>query len=324
MNKEDFTEKLKFLNNDKEAIGLVLYFVTKSNDKFKVFQADIDRKTVEPKLRKQFLEYLQNEIVTNQDLNFADLSKADNRKDTVYFYDFEENPDGFNVIKAVIENEDQKLFDFTKDNLKEIFGFIAVIGNENKKVVLFKKHYPVNLIVRDSFFIFKDNTRLVNLDEEIIRISESFDFLIVEDTTLVLNLNTLEKYFGFRKVIRNRAKSNIDIIKNANILESVQLLEELSENTRFAKKLMRIKSNSEVFKLNFLKIRDFIRHHPKLKKRVKFNDSGSRISLDTKTSAELFLKLLDDDYLKSDLTDFLYETDTKNLLKLMEEGNNSQ
>lgn len=321
MNKEDFIEKLNFLNNSEEAIGLVLYFLIKSENELKVLQADIDRETVEPKLKKQFLEYLNNELISNDELNFVDLSKADSRKDTVYFYDYDEAPDGFDSIKSVLNKEDFPSFNFKTDKPKDIFGFIVILGNESKKVCLFKKHHQVNLIARGSLFIFKDSTRLVNLDDEIIRINDTFDFLFVGDDCLILNLNILEKFFGFHKVIKNRAIGNIEFIKNSKLLEDVKLLEELSDNLSFAKKLLRVKTNSPVFELHPTKIRAFIRQHPKLKKRIKFNFNGSKIDLDTKISAELFLKLLDDDYLKSELTEFLYETDTKNLLKLMEEEN---
>ena len=51
-----------------------------------------------------------------------------------------------------------------------------------------------------------------------------------------------------------------------------------------------------------------------LKNRLKFNAKETKIVLGTKISKEMFLKLLDDDFLKSDLTKLLYDSELKDTL----------
>lgn len=317
MNKEQFIEQLRFLFEGSNNIGLSMYFILKTANGFVTKQADIDEQNVEPKLKEQFLTYL-DEIRQNTDLHLADLATADNRRNTIYHYNFDEVPEGLQVMRDLIQEEEREPFNFKNDDFNSIYGFVFLIGNETQKIALYKKHYAINLIKRDSFFVFRANTRMVEADEEMIKINETIDFIQIGNEIIVLNLNTLERYFGFEEVIKNKAISNIRIIENSNLLENIQLLQELSADVRYAKKLMKVKADSAVLSLEFTRVRDFIRHHPKLKRRVRFNFAGTRISLDTKASASLFLKMLDDDYLKSDLTDFLYESDTKNLLKLAE------
>jgi hypothetical protein len=136
----------------------------------------------------------------------------------------------------------------------------------------------------------------------------------IDDDVIVLNVTTLEKFFGFEDIIRTEATKCLATIEAANLLANMESLREMLVDVKFARKLMRIRADSPVLGLPFAKIRGFIRQHPKLRRRIRFNAAGTRISLDTRTSKELFLKLLDDDFLKSDLTDFLYETEKKYLL----------
>ena len=50
---------------------------------------------------------------------------------------------------------------------------------------------------------------------------------------------------------------------------------------------------------------------PTVVRRIKFNEAKDRIKFHSQTSKELFLKLLSDSYLKSELTELLYESDDK-------------
>jgi hypothetical protein len=319
MNKEEFLKELKFLFEDGNEIGLSVYFILKTEVGLIKRQADVDQ-DVNTKLKDQFLTFIDEELIKNEDLVFTNLSTVDDRKNAIFSYDFDETPEGLEVMGELIDEEEQDIFNFNNDDFNSIFGFVILLGNETQKIALYKKHYPINIIKRDSnIFGFRDATRLVDLEDEMIRISEKFEFIQIGDEIIVLDLNVLERYFGFETVIKNKAATNITIIENSGFLENTQLLQELANDVRYAKKLMKVKADSVVFQLDFNKIRDFIRHHPKLKRRVRFNFNGSKIVLDTKVSAGLFLKLLDDDYLKSDLTDFLYETDRKSILPIAEE-----
>lgn len=315
MNKTEFLESLEFLYEEGNEIGLSIYFILKTENGFVKKQADVEQ-NANAKLKEQFLAFIDTEIIKNEDLIYTNLSTIDDRRNAVFFYDFDEVPDGLQVMGELIKEEQQDIFNFRTDDFNSIFGLVFLLGNESRKIALYKKHYPINLIKRDSMFGFGADSRLVELEGEMIRISEKFEFLQIGDQIVVINLNTLEGYFGFETVIKNKAIANITIIESSGLLKNTQLLQDLANDVRYAKKIMRIKANSAVFQLNFIKIRDFIRHHPKLKLKVRFNFDGSRIALDTKVSAGLFLKMLDDDYLKSDLTDFLYETDRKSLLPI--------
>ncbi len=319
MTKEELLEKLQFLFDPEVEIGLSMYIIVNTINGHEKRRADITDEVIQ-ELMSQFKEYIRSKFITNHDLIFSDLTIADDRKNSAFFYDLEELPVGLEVMGELIENEELPFFNFNEDNFEEITGFVFLIGNEETKVALYKKQYPISLIKQDSvLMIKKSNHRLVKVDDDIIRLNDSFEFLQIDDEMIVLSLKTLERYFGFDAVIRNQALANVQIIEQANLLEDSEPLEELVEDIRFAKKLMRIKPDSPVLQLPFAHVRAFIQGHPKLRRRLRFNNNSTRISLDTKTSKELFLKLLDDDFLKSELTNLLYESDIKNKMTNEEE-----
>ncbi|WP_420868523.1 Kiwa anti-phage protein KwaB-like domain-containing protein [Alkalimarinus coralli] len=55
----------------------------------------------------------------------------------------------------------------------------------------------------------------------------------------------------------------------------------------------------------------FCKTFPKLANRIRLNEDETKIGLDTKVSKDLFIKLLMDDYLTSELTHFHYESVSK-------------
>ena len=75
--------------------------------------------------------------------------------------------------------------------------------------------YPISLLRRDSvLMVYKVNTRLVKLDEDILKINDDYDFIQFNDDLIVTNVNTLEKYFGYEDIIRNGQADAIKIRLN--------------------------------------------------------------------------------------------------------------
>jgi hypothetical protein len=312
MNKEQLKKGLEFVSAaPANEISLVMYFIQKD---LSIRKADIDDEAM-ASLRDQFVKNIAATLIGNDELHFAGITTADNRKNAAYFFDLDKLPEGLRVMDRLLRNQKAELFDFKKDHYEDTIGFVFLLGNVSSKIAIYKKQYPINLLGRDAFVrLVKSRQRLVKVKEDIININEKFDFMQIGDEVIVINMDTLEKYFGFEDVIRSSAESNLQTIEKANLLVDVEPLREMISDLRYARKLMRVKAAPVVLELPFAQVRAFIKQHPKLKRRMRFNQDETRISLDTKTSKELFLKLLDDDFLRSDLTNILYEAEIKDRL----------
>jgi len=320
MTLEELKEKLIFLTDNQAPISLSLYFVLENNGVLNIKFADVDD-IVSIALLNQFNKYIESKLVLNESLLFRNVTEADDRKNAAYFYDLTEKPVGLQILSLVTNDEEQEHFDFANDDLNTIKAFLILIGNQNNKLCLYKKHYPINYLKRDSILrIFPSATRFEKIDKNILSLNDSFEFLEINGSLIILNLKVLEKYFGYEQIIRKAAVENLHLIENSQLLEDVTILNSLSNDLKYAKKIVKIKHNTPVLALPVSTVISFIQRHPILKKRIRLNSDNSKISLDTKVSQELFLKLLNDDFLKSELTTLLYDSQNKDNIVIEEEN----
>jgi len=312
MNLQQLIERLRYFLNNNNGIGAAMYFVLRLDGETVIRFADIEN-TAKTELKNRFLEYITERFIDNDELSYQNISQADGRANSVYIYDIDERPDHLNILDEILENEIQVVFNFNEDSLEHLQGYLITIGNEINKIALYKKHYPVNILKQDRFLLIPRDNRLVKIQDNAIALDKSFDFMMVDDNLIVLKLNTLERFFGFEEVIRRQAEQIIDLIDGANLLENIAQLNELAANLTNAKKLMKMRT-SPVLNIPVANIITFINNHTELTGKIGFNNDRTRINLTTNVSKKLFLKILNDDYLFSQLTEVQYDTFAKDRL----------
>lgn len=314
MNREQLLERLSYFLNPDNGIGAALYFVLNEGGENIIRFADIED-GAKGELLTRFLEYLREKFTDNEELHYLDVSQADERKNVVYRYDIDERPAGLNILDEILINGEREPFNFNEHGLENLQGYLITIGNEGNQIALYKKHHPVNLLKRDRFLLVPSNQRLVALNSDAIAIDKSFDFMMVDGNLIVLKLNILERFFGFEQVIRAQAQNTIALVEALALLEDIEQLNELAANLPNARKLMRIRT-SPVLAVRVVNVINFINNHPELTGKIGFNDDSSRVRLTTGVSKKLFLKLLNDDYLFSQLTELQYDSLAKDRLNV--------
>lgn len=319
MNREQLIARLQYFLNPANGIGATLYFVVIQDGETVIRFADIENEA-QQELKERFLEYITDKFINNEELHYQNISEADDRKNVVYRYDIEERPESLNILDEILANEEQEHFQFNQHELSNIQGYLITIGNEGNKIALYKKHHPVNLLKQDRFLLIPSNERLVKVSDDAIALDRSFDFMMVDDNLIVLKLNTLERFFGFEDVVRNQAQNTIGLVEANQLLEDIEQLNDLALSMTNARKLMKIRT-SPVLNVPVNNVINFIRNHPELTGKIDFNEDETRIRLSTGVSKKLFLKLLNDDYLFSELTELQYDTHAKDRLNNNEEEN---
>jgi hypothetical protein len=171
----------------------------------------------------------------------------------------------------------------------------------------------INIFGRASFFLRKSASRLERLNDEFLRISAGFQMLRLNGTLLVLNLEALVNSFGFYDVIKREAAAGISAIETARLLVNPDVLHELLDDIKYARKLTKVAKASPVLQagVSSQNIVRFCQMFPTLARRIRFNEAQDKIVLDTKVSKDLFIKLLMDDFLTSELTKFHYTSVAK-------------
>lgn len=104
---------------------------------------------------------------------------------------------------------------------------------------------------KKSFILgaIKADHRFTKLDTDLLRISPNFQFMKTKSGFFVMELKTLEKWFGFHTIIKNEATKSCAVIEELSLLENPETLIELIEDVTFARKLVKIHKASPVLRL---------------------------------------------------------------------------
>ena len=139
-----------------QPISAQVFLLLKQDEQFIAKRADLENGKTETEVTKLFNEFILNKIVNNDELQLCELSTADERTNALYHYDYDEYPEELKLFKefdinSSISNIDK--FNFHKDNINSLYGYIIYLGTMENGIVLFKKHYSISLIRRDSFLL---------------------------------------------------------------------------------------------------------------------------------------------------------------------------
>lgn len=294
-----------------------IYFILKNDEENYLKFADIAEEH-QDELTNQFIKRIKDDVIKDEEIDIINISSADERKSVIYEYDLDEKPDELNHMNKIMENEDLNYFNFNEDNLEDIRGILILIENNNNTLVLYKKHYPVSLYRKSSFSIKRlrsNNQRFTKLEDNILRINSKFQFFRLNDKLFIKDLKTLEKFFGFHKVIKSKAKKCFEKMKDNEILDNPEELQPMIDDITFARKLTKVISSSPVLgEVSKDIVVSFTQKHPALQGKFKYNTDDDKIKLDTKKSKKAFVKLLNDDFLVSELTDHYYDSLAKDLV----------
>lgn len=310
----------KMLNDD---IWIMLYAVLKTDKGKEVKFLNIADEHGKPDntsadLRDGFVKIVKNKF---EEYNTADeiikLSSADERKDTLYYYDLDEFPPEMEMLKDVSQElNEEEVFHFSEDNLNQIVALIIIIGNENQNLIMYKQQYPVSLLNRDKYMLtpVPHQNRLKRFDRDILRIDFNYQFFLWNGVIYISDIKKMEKICAFRDIIINEAKVSIQKIEEMQILDNIEVLNDELDNITFARKLTRVYKDSRVLgKISNQAIIEFSKRHNYFKNNpLKLTESKDKFVLDTKKSKETFIKLMNDDFLTSQLTHFDYESLAKN------------
>lgn len=320
--KEEIKMDIKEIKNNLNQIltrdiSLNMFFVLEDEEgNYFKRKVDLEQGKTTEELIDLFKSNLLINIIGNEELCLCNLSESDDRRNAIYYFDYDVYPKDLCCIHDFNLDEDVAVdkFSFSNENLSGLRGYLIYLGSMTDGVVLYKKHYPISLIKRDSFMLYKKQQRFVRFDgDEMLRLNENVQVMKLNNEIYVLDIDNFERNFGFESLIIKRATETIEEIEQIGILEDVQVLKDLVDDITFARKLSKIREKSPVITLNISNddIINFTKINPGLRGRFKYSKDGKQIRLDTKASKNAFIKLLNDDYLRSNLTNQEYDSIAK-------------
>ena len=306
MNVDNFKSTLQEILNSNFA-NIKLYATTKQNETKKIsISSDVSDNLLE--LFKKSIE----DMYLDQDKEYRLKSIDDNNDEaakTYYYFNGENNYEKLNVLHN-LSSLDEEVFNFENTNLDDIETFYITISNGEKTIALYKKNYAINVLRRGkTIFFTKHNENIDELKKDILKIDHSFQFMAIENNILIVNLSMLETQLGYDEVITKKAQETVELIASLDFLEDIAKLEEMVQTKKIAKKINLVKNSQvlDIIQSDINKVKTFIDNIEDLKKSLKFTEDN-KLKLNSKVGVERFLKLLDDAYLKSELTETLYDS----------------
>lgn len=307
------------LANDPHTVGIMFFILKEQNiyvSRKTELSADAQRAlTLEVKLElREFFE---------SDYALRDLTAIDLRQDVIFRYNLLDYPPQLDAFMETLDTPGTiPDFNHVNDEVTALKAIVVVLGNGIESLSIYKHHYPTNTYRRNGFSLLRAGIaqdRFEKLDQEVIRMGHTVDFIYNGTDVFVTNFKVLEKFFGFKEAVKADAIVKLATLTARNIIENVAVLEDritAQGDVTFARKVIRAISHSRVLDTVVNdQIIQFIKQHHSLSKKIKINAAETQIVLDTKVSQNFFMKLLNDDYLKSELTQFEYDADSKDLVE---------
>ena len=311
MNAEELKAALQPFYDHFDEIGVSVYAVLKDSEDSAPKKLDIEAEAAQG-LKALFIGSLKECITDREELSVLNLSTSDERLDAIYVYDIE-LPEELTSMEGVTAADSFPLLNLADSELSRIKALLIEIGNNVGQVVLYKTMAPVNIFGRASLFLKKSQHRLEQINDEFLRVTAGFQLMRINGELLVIDLGAIEKSFGFHEVIKREATMGINSIESMQLIENPAVLHELVDDIKYARRFTKVAKASPVIRAGVpnATIINFCKTFPSLAGKIRFNSAEDKIILDTKVSKYLFIKLLMDNYLTSDLTKFHYESVAK-------------
>jgi hypothetical protein len=339
MNKALLQSKLQFL--DEQNVGLELYFLYKkeANEPFTLLRAHLDGTTVLAKLESLFISKIRQQFLgkdisgkilkDSPQWNLKHIKDVDDIKDNYYYFPniISENeeyhiPEEFERMSQLKSKayEEISLFEFDSHILDFVHAYLIRLQIDSEQVILYKHKYPIETLSRATIlkvFNINHDTKFSLETDPLLKINDKIDFMFIDNNYIILSLSLLESKYGFNDRYLKQASESLNFLKSKNILKDTKILEQQSLKVSFSKKLMKIKSDNPVLKVPIQEMNKFLINYKSkdgkhsLSKRIKYIAKTNKFEIATIVAAEDFIKLLNDEFLISQLTKKPYVSPNK-------------
>lgn len=319
MTKEELVEKIHECINEKS--GIEIYFGLENGECRKGNFAN----AVQNRLKSMFVESLNRKVIAD-DIQLLELSSADERKDAIYHYDIQtaDPLDGTTWMDEICNlNNDIQFFSFNNDGLDQIAYLLVKIATVDSQLVIYRNLPPINNYKKQSsYFTIWNNNIFEEMSNDFLKISPGVELLKIEEELIIVDLKFFERSFNFHDQIKRAANTQIIRLGTANFLEGIEKLSDAVENDiNMARKLSNLENNSPVLKklidgeITIESFINFTKTNPALTNRFKYSATNDKIAIKNKKHIKFLLKVLNDDYLMSELTRNIYDTLAKDKIE---------
>lgn len=314
MTREELKTKVEFVT-DEQVKKIVYVFVTTDTTGLQLFNI-VDRDLQD--LTGMFTQSVKTMFI-DKEYTIENYSTSLRRDDVLHIYDLDDkHTPEMTRMAEVAWIQDPEYFDKSTTKIEKVNGIYIIIKDEDNQhvITLFKNISNVDkAYAASSFLIFgKENKLFERQKENMLRISPNFHMMRVDDKIILTDLDKLETPLHLDAILQKETERDVKTLSKGLIINDEKLIK-VCQKPKLCKKLRHALKESKVVKkladrsLDGKMIIDFVKNKTNLK--FHFNRGGTKFELKSEAEAIRFIKLMDDDYLLSELTGEKYDSDVK-------------
>ncbi|WP_180960405.1 Kiwa anti-phage protein KwaB-like domain-containing protein [Neobacillus cucumis] len=305
----DINTLLRLFNDPAVDKTTNLYMVTRKKENDTFIYNVLTAETLH-EIAEQLNEIMINHLATIQSQNreFREYEIDDSSNEYVQYITLNTVSAANTMLDPIINNNSDP---FTSDpeTFSSLWAYGVKIELNDKKLVWFRK-YSKGKVLKKGFkeaVLFKDG-KFSKIEHDVFQIDENVDCFIWNDEIYITQHHNFEKIFSYEDQYEEKFGEALDVIRETFSFIDHESLQQFVHNDSIQKrKLAAIMKNGVYEKYGFNEVATTIE---KYELDIEVDPQGQRINLTPKDSRR-FLKILNDDYLQSEVTAERYESIAK-------------
>lgn len=305
MNKEEIQDSIKNIVLPDKIPGFTIYVCLREECGVGIKKINATNELIDC-ARDRVLQFIVHSYLSDE----AEFDSSDNiadNKNVIYEIKFTDAYRPFSFLDLTESCEEY----YSENDKGRLLGFIFRVNIGDKQIWAYQHIYPTSRVDRSKklFARFVENAYDI-INEDIVQLNSRVDLIILSTCVITSKINIMQQYFGFEEYIRAAAQNTIKIIHDLDVLKEDEKLIAFETKRKLtnAKKLLKAR-NSPVLKMDKVDLLRRLKVHSRYQYMFKFEDDYIVIS--SQKDVEIFIKMLNDDIVRSDLTDHEYDSSSK-------------
>ncbi len=310
MTKAQLQEKLQLFIQEEEILNVEIYLQYENENKvIHAYLPAAEENKLSPALGKIVRNQIKSKFfIENENYQYevvsAHTAEANDVRQ-VFHISQSKIPKAATIFEAVVKNTAEEFPNHME--LKDLWAYIFKVDCTEGTIYLWKRNYPFTILRKEkNYSLFFANNKLSLFDKDLLRLSNHFDVMLIEQELIIINRNEFEKAFDYVEAMQTSAAVNVKVITKTKLIDADGLLKiaDLSKSKKSLRKLLNINPNSRILtKLP----KQISRLAKKYKVEFKISDDESQLLITTKKAAIAFVEMLNDDYLQSEFSGSRYK-----------------
>lgn len=274
---------------------------------FEVFKTEVS-----PDVSASFVQILVNRLdkINFTETNIVEYTIDGDFDEHLQYIKAENVPNFPNIYQAIDNHVNTPSFEGIDPLfLKKLWSYAVTIEVGQEKLTFFRKYSKSKVLKGGLFALFFNAGHFSKIeDSEVFQFDEKVDCIFYKGNIWIFQSTYFEQIFGYEEKYLLASAQTLQVLKSLPHFEGFEILEEsVAADSRKRKKLASILQNGYYASMNFETMKRIASNYGL---KVQFDNENEKIIIEPKTAFEI-LKLLNDDYLRSEATSEKYEVPSK-------------